>query len=387
MSRTKIFAFLSILAALAMYSAAFAQERVHEHEHGHMHGKEEAASSAGDYIKVMSAGGYEVVIGRKNPVGELEPEIVREGGKTIKVFRLTVKDVKFEIHPGKTVEGWGFNGQVPGPTIRVKEGDRIRVILNNETDGKHTLHVHGQKKITVMDGVPYLGQKPVEKGESYTYEFTVENPGTTFYHCHVDTAHHMDMGMYGAFIVEPKKVKYPFDREYTMVLDEWPTGHVHVHPGMEMPEHEEHGVVTEHPGRPHEHPEEKPAGRDWYPETYNEYKPVYDTFVINGKAFPYTEPVEVKEGEKVKIRFINAGAQTHYMHIHSHKFLVTHRDGAPVKNPQRLDTVAVSPGQRVDILIEANSPGVYPFHCHEATHVANDSIYPGGMLFIVRYVE
>jgi FtsP/CotA-like multicopper oxidase with cupredoxin domain len=344
-------------------------------------------TSRGALIRVSSPGGYDVVIGRRNPVAELEPEIIEEGGKTIKVFRLTVKDVKLELYPGKTVDGWGFDGKVPGPTIRVDEGDRVRVVLSNDTNDKHTLHVHGQKKATAMDGVPYLGQKPVEKGESYTYEFIAENPGTTFYHCHVDTAHHMDMGMYGAFIVEPRTETYPFDREYTMILDEWPSGHIHVHPGMEMPEHEEHGVVTEHPGRPHGHAEERPAERDWYPETYNEYKPVYDAFVINGRAFPYTEPVEVRHGEKVKVRFINAGAQTHYMHVHSHKFLVTHRDGLPVKEPVKMDTVAVGPGQRVDILIEADSPGMYPFHCHEATHVANDSIYPGGMLFILKYTE
>lgn len=376
---------IAVYILSGMYYSAFAQE--HAHEHGHSHGEDESVSTAEDFIRVKSPGGYDVVIGRENRVAELEPRIVEEGGETVKVFRLTVKDVKFEIYPGKTVEGWGFNGQVPGPTIRVKEGDRVRIILENDTDDRHTLHVHGQKKATEMDGVPYLGQKPVEKGETYAYEFVAENPGTTFYHCHVDTAHHMDMGMYGAFIVEPAEEKYPFDREYTMILDEWPSGHIHMHPGMEMPGHEEHDVVTEHPGRPHEHAAEKPKERDWYPATYNEYKPVYDTFVVNGRAFPFTEPVTVRKGERVKIRFINAGAQTHYMHIHSHKFLVTHRDGLPVKEPVKIDTVAVSPGQRVDILLEADSPGIYPFHCHEATHVANDSIYPGGMLFMLRYEE
>jgi FtsP/CotA-like multicopper oxidase with cupredoxin domain len=361
----------AILATALMFCPVYAQE--HERE-GHMHGEEQAPASDEEYIRVMSPAGYDVVIGRKNPLPELTPKIVKEGGKTIKVFRLTVKDVKFEISPGKTVEGWGFNGQVPGPIIRVKEGDRLRVIMTNETDDKHTFHVHGQKKSVIMDGVPYVGQKPVEKGESYIYEFTAEMPGTSFYHCHVDSAHHVDMGMYGPFIVEPKKVKYPFDREYVMVLDEWPTAHIHIHEeAMPMDEHKEHGVVTEHPGEPvHEHQmEEKPAKRDWYPETYNEYMPVYDTFVINGKAFPYTEPIEVKKGERVKIRFINAGYEPHYMHVHAHKFLVTHRDGAPVKN----------------LLLDANNPGVWPFHCHRLNHIANDNIYPGGMLFIMRYID
>jgi FtsP/CotA-like multicopper oxidase with cupredoxin domain len=348
------------------------------------------AEAKEDFIRAMSPAGYKVVIGRKNPLAELEPEVVTEDGKKIKVFRLTVKEVAWEVHPGTFFEGWGFNGQVPGPTIRVREGDRIRVVLTNDTDGKHTIHVHGQKKPVIMDGVPYLSQKPVEKGESYTYEFTVKNPGTSFYHCHVDSGHHVDMGMYGAFIVEPKKEKVKFDREYVMILDEFPTGHVHVHPGAEMPAqgHEEHGVVTEHPGEPvHEHPGEEPKKRDWYPETYNPYKPVYDAFTINGKAFPYTQPIDVKEGERVRIRFINAGYEPHFMHTHSHKFIVTHRDGLPVKEHVKLDTVEVGPGQRVDIVLFADNPGIWPFHCHRLNHIANDDIYPGGMLTFIRYLE
>lgn len=83
------------------------------------------------------------------------------------------------MFPGKSMHGWGFNGMIPGPTIRVKEGDRIRITLKNETDDEHTIHIHGQVKPVVADGVPYLGQKPVKKGESYTFEYTVYNPGTS----------------------------------------------------------------------------------------------------------------------------------------------------------------------------------------------------------------
>lgn len=378
--------------AIAIVSVVFLFGYARGHDEMHEHSVQEAPSHPkGDveYIRELSPAGLNVVIGRKNPLNELVPEVITEDGNAIKVFRLTVEDVKFEIYPGKTVEGWGFNGQVPGPTIRVKEGDRIRVIFTNNTDNKHTIHIHGQKKPLAMDGVPYLSQKPVEKGESYTYEFTVKNPGTSWYHCHVDAAHHVDVGMYGAFIVEPAEEKYPFDREYTMILDEWPSGHIHIHAGdMPMEGHEEHGVVTEHPGAPvHEHPGEKPEKRDWYPETYKEYKPIYDTFIINGRAFPYTEPIEVREGERVRIRLINVGYEPHFIHTHSHKFIVTHRDGTPVETPVKMDTVEVGPGQRVDILLFADNPGVWPMHCHRTIHVANDSIYPGGMLTFIKYIK
>ncbi|UCF30506.1 MAG: multicopper oxidase family protein [bacterium] len=388
-----------------------------------------ASTAEDEYIYHPAPTGRDVVIGRANHVPELRPRIlIDDQGREIKVFDLVVEDVKFEIYPGETVEGWGFNDSVPGPTIRVREGDRIRVVLTNKTKDEHTIHIHGQIKPLIMDGVPYLSQEPVHKGESYAYEFTVRNQGTHWYHCHVDSGHHVDMGMYGAFIVEPKKEKLKSDREYILILDEWPGGHRHVHGGeMDMEAHEVdvHGVVTEDAGAPrHEKPEgkmataaapmakdadhvemkaegktgmpmedhgdaimEKPKSRDWYPKTYGAYTPVYDTFTINGRAFPYTQPLEVKEGDRVRIRIINAGYQTHFMHTHSHKFLVVARDGNPVKNPQRRDTVDIGPGQRVDILLEADNFGVWPFHCHNLLHVANDDIYPGGMLTFIRYVE
>ncbi len=343
-----------------------------------------------NYIKAKTPAGFNAVLGMKNPLKELKPEIISEKGKQIKVFKLTVKDMGFEIFPDKPMMGWGFDGQIPGPTIRVTEGDRVRIVLGNESTGEHTMHVHGQKKPVIYDGVPYLGQKPVKKGESYTYEFVASNLGTSWYHCHVDSAHHVDMGMYGAFIVEPKKEKLEYDREYIMILDEWPTAHVHVHESeASMQGHEEHGVVTMHDDSPpvHEHADKKPAKRDWYPKTHAPRKEVYDGFTINGKAFPFTEPVVVKEGEKVRIRFINAGYQNHFMHTHSHKFQVVARDGAYVNEPQKIDTVQVGPGQRADIILFADNPGIWPMHCHRLNHITNEDIYPGGMLTFIQYIE
>ncbi|MFC1657653.1 multicopper oxidase family protein [Candidatus Moduliflexota bacterium] len=378
-------------------AAAHEDEKKHDMAMPGMAGEEVAAADSLGFIRVSTPAGDDAVIGRKNPLTELAPEIVTDGGgSTVKVFKLTVEDVKFEIHPGRTVEGWGFNGLVPGPVIRVDEGDRIRIILTNNTksESEHTIHVHGQRKPLGADGVPYLGQKPVRKGETHSIEFTAANAGTSWYHCHVDSAHHVDMGMYGPFIVNPKEKKFAADREYILVLDEWPTGHKHLHGGgLAMGDHEEekHGVVTEHEGVPRHDGMgmEKEEGklRSWYPKTYNAYEPVYDTFVINGRSFPYTEPLEVKEGEKVRMRIINVGYESHFVHTHSHKFLVVAMDGSPVAVPQERDTVQVGPGQRVDILLDADNPGLWPLHCHRLPHVANDHIYPGGMLAIIRYVE
>ena len=344
-----------------------------------------------EYIRVKTPAGYNAVIGSKNPLEELDYETVQSPEGPVKVFKLTVRDVGFDIFPDKPMMGWGFNGLIPGPTIRVTEGDRVRIILKNETnDGEHTLHVHGQSKPYIMDGVPFLGQKPLKKGESYTYEFTVHNPGTSWYHCHVDSAHHVDMGMHGAFIVEPKEEKLVYDREYIMTLDEWPTSHVHVHSEVSPdPDHDEHGIMTLHEESPpmHEHKDEEILKRDWYPVTHPPHQDVYDGFTINGRSFPFTEPIIVKKGEKVRIRFINVGYKQHFMHTHSHRFTVVARDGSYVDEPQKIDTIGIGPAQRVDIILEADNPGTWPFHCHRLDHVTNEHVYPGGMLTFIHYED
>jgi FtsP/CotA-like multicopper oxidase with cupredoxin domain len=389
------------------------------------------AKMTADYIRYDAPTGNSVVLGRENPQNTLIPETITEDGKRIKVFRLSVKDLEFEVSPGKKVQAFAFNGTVPGPTVRVTEGDRIRVILSNDTKDEHTIHIHGQLKPMVMDGVPYLSQQPVKKGESFTYEFTVKRTGTHWYHCHVDSGHHVDMGMYGAFIVDPKGEKLKFDREYTLILDEWPGGHEHGGNGMTMEMHQEgspskisgHQEAVPHDDKVADMPvggmagtgkdmpmegmvvedtaenksemamEEmgsmgKAAQRDWYPKTYKPHTPIYDTFTINGRAFPYTQPLDVRQGERVRIRIINAGYEQHFMHSHSHRFEIVALDGNPVQGaPQVRDTVAVGPGQRVDIILTADNPGVWPFHCHDLRHVANNNIYPGGMLTFIRYVD
>ncbi|MBW1903087.1 MAG: multicopper oxidase domain-containing protein, partial [Deltaproteobacteria bacterium] len=106
-----------------------------------------------EYIKVMTPAGYDAVIGSKNPLEELEYKMVDTPDGPVKVFSLTIRDVGFEIFPDKPMMGWGFNGQIPGPIIRATEGERIRIIVKNETnDGEHTLHIHGQSKPVTMDG-------------------------------------------------------------------------------------------------------------------------------------------------------------------------------------------------------------------------------------------
>ncbi|MCH8197734.1 MAG: multicopper oxidase domain-containing protein, partial [Proteobacteria bacterium] len=134
-------------------------------------------------------------------------------------IRLEVIEVTEEVYPGEFVKFWVFapEGQgmtpvarVPSPTIRVEEGDRVRIILLNTHYFPHTIHPHGTIHPNAMDGVPDITQAAVKPGESFTYEFTAKNPGTFFYHCHVQPDVHVLMGLVGMLIIEPNRPKNIF---------------------------------------------------------------------------------------------------------------------------------------------------------------------------------
>jgi len=168
------------------------------------------------------------------------------------------------------------------------------------------------------------------------------------YHCHVNSPQHIDMGMVGVLIVEPKdKRREPkVDREHVLLLDDWYVNEQGGHEAMA------------HPAMIHQ----------------------ANYFTVNGKAFPATEPIKLVQGERVRVRLINVGYQAHSMHLHGHSFVVTHRDGRPLKVRQEQDTVLIGPGERYDLVFTATNPGLWLFHCHVVPHVTNDGAYPGGLL-------
>jgi FtsP/CotA-like multicopper oxidase with cupredoxin domain len=263
----------------------------------------------------------------------------------IKHFYIYLEEKEWEILKGVKVPVWAFNGTVPGPEIRVTEGDHVQVHFRNTASQPHSMHFHGQLGLsTAMDGVPATSAT-VNPGKEYTYDFIASSTGTMMYHCHVATFDHVEMGMYGALIVEPKDEKKTWTKEYTFILDDWAVGTMDPFATG----------VTHHD---------------------------YNYFTINGKAFPETQAVEGKVGEQVKIRFINMGYVTFSMHTHGYGALITHLDGYPVPQPYMRDVITVAPGERTDILITLRE-GIYPVHDHNLEHVLNNGEYLGGATFLI----
>jgi FtsP/CotA-like multicopper oxidase with cupredoxin domain len=238
----------------------------------------------------------------------------------VKVFELESSVFQWEFRPGEYAEAWGYNGVVPGPEIRVTEGDTVRVNLTNKLPESTSIHWHGLIVPVRMDGVPFITQAPIKPGETFTYEFTVRegNSGSHMYHSHHNSAFQVTHGLLGAFIVEPKdtSVDPEFDKEYTLILNDGPIGQ----------------------------------------------------FTINGKSFPAGEALTAKQGEKLRIRFMNEGLMIHPMHLHGMPMTVTHNDGYLLEQPYMCDTLNIAPGERYDVIVHATEPGTWAFHCHILSH-------------------
>ena len=237
--------------------------------------------------------------------------------KGVKVYDITAEEIQWEVEPGRKVKAWAYNGQVPGPQIRVREGDRVRVNLTNDLPESTAIHFHGLELPNDQDGVPFITQPPVKPGERYSYEFTVPNAGSHMYHSHHNAATQVGLGLLGAFVVEPRRARpvHKADVDYVMVLNDGSHG-----------------------------------------------------YTLNGKGFPATEPIVCRQGQIVRLRFMNEGMMIHPMHLHGMHMTVIAKDGWDQPTPWKCDTLNVAPGERWDVLVKATNPGTWAFHCHILPH-------------------
>lgn len=286
---------------------------------------------------------------------------------TGKEFTLTAKASNQELAPGKALPVWTFNNSVPGPEIRVKQGETVKIALKNELAEPTSIHWHGVPVPNAMDGIPGVTQNAVQPGQSFTYEFKADVPGTYWYHSHQDSVNQLDRGLYGAFIVEPKEGT-KVDRDYTLVLDEWMSS------GMDMSKmNTSQGNMSgmnmsnmDHSKMGHASPSPTPSGADHNAMDMGHDMGMYDLYTINGKSGSLVNQLPVKQGEKVRIRLVNAGFLSHQIHLHGHEFKITAADGQPLNNPSVLkdNVVTIAPGERYDIEFEAGNPGQWLIEDH-----------------------
>lgn len=270
------------------------------------------------------------------PNGTTLPWTMEDG---VKIFHLTAEPVKRQFSPGLVVNCWGYNGQTPGPTIEVVEGDKVRIFVTNKLPEPTTVHWHGILLPSGMDGVTGLNQRPIPPGETFKYEFTIRQAASThMYHPHYDEMTQAAMGMMGFFIIHPKNPieEEKVDRDFAIMLMEWaiPIGAATPDPMVMLD---------------------------------------FNYFTFNSSVWPGTEPLVVKKGQKVRIRLGNLSMNSHPIHLHGYEFTVTALGAKRLKPAVQYDavTVNVPVGDTRDIEFIADVPGDWAFHCHKSHHVMN----------------
>lgn len=289
---------------------------------------------AGGVALTAGVGGVAIAAGEylsSSETGEAIPPEEGVGDPDTK-FTLNATVGEIEVAPGKTVETWLYNDQYPGPELRVEEGDRVQVTIKNDLDAETTVHWHGMtlSGANGMDGVPGLTQDPIAPGDEFTYEFDAAPTGTHWYHSHVGLQ--LDRGLLGPLIVEEADPHVEYDRERTLILDEYLTGE----PRVESESGSGGGMMGGLPGAP-----------------------PYEGTLINGRLPDSPSTVTVEEGDRVRLRFVNAGAATTYrVAIAGHDVEITHTDG-PAVEPVTVDGFDIGMGERFDAVIEADDPGIW----------------------------
>jgi multicopper oxidase len=287
----------------------------------------------------------------------------------VNVFKLTVDRLQWELEPGNIVEAYAYNGQVPGPELRVTEGDTVRVMVTNMLPEPTTIHWHGVEVPVAMDGVPRRSQEPIPPGGSFTYEFVATPAGTRWYHAHFNELTQQGGGLVGALIIEPRAaVSPPPDREYVLVTGEWTAGVGPARDSALPPPATSDGMMGE-------------GGMDGM-LGLGAGRHRIDTFTINGKAYPTTAPLLVREGERVRLRLINAGATaTQAFALAGHTLMITHLDGNPVNQPVNAEAVLLGVGERADVEFVADNPGRWQLRGllpgHADRGLAVDVVYAG----------
>jgi FtsP/CotA-like multicopper oxidase with cupredoxin domain len=291
-------------------------------------------------------------------------------GRTLKQFTVVAKETKWLLDSDIQVNALAYDGTVPGKTIQVKQGDRVQIQLKNQMKEPVSIHWHGYPVPNDMDGVPNFTQDPVAPGKSFTYDFIATVPGTYFYHSHFDSSNQVDRGLYGAFIVLPKQDTVKYDREYVLTLDEWM---IDKETGREMNMEDSSNMEMDHSNMNMDHSnmdmdDSKKGSSDMNMDHDEMMKEMYNVYTVNGKTGSFVKPLKVKKGERVRIRFINAGFQTHKIHLQDQEFQVISTDGNDIKNAPVIKNqiIPIGASERYDISFVAGEKS-FAIDLHDGT--------------------
>lgn len=272
--------------------------------------------------------------------------------RQLKEFQLQCKESSIELCPGRSAVSLSYNGRLPGPEIRVQEGERVKITLQNQMKVSTSLYVHGMVLPQSVNGLPRKGAGLIAPGEVGTYEFVASNPGTYWYHPQVTHAEQMARGLYGAIVVEPRSVPKTWERDIVLMLGQWTVSEK---------------ATAANAGKPAK---------------------IYPLMLANGKSAPAIPPIELRNGERIRLRVINVSQQACPLFLTGHRFEIVSSNGSDSTEPHiSRDTVTVAPGERVDLEFTADNPGVWSLSSMIPSQSSDNGVFPGGLAIVVRYPD
>jgi manganese oxidase len=301
----------------------------------------------------------------KDAVTQLNKVNTKDAKNNAREFHLICKEGSIEVFPGTKVNCLTYNGHIPGPVIRVHEGDLVRVIVHNQMTMATSLHFHGLVLPQSVDGLPRRDGGLVRPGDTYSYQFVAQPAGTYWYHPQIVHSDQKVRGMYGALIVDSKE-SAP-DEDFVLILGELDTVAESAAKGAETP------------------------SKTWTAVTPTKYgnaagsKRIF--YLVNGQSAPAVPPIEVVQGKKVRLRVVNASQTAVPIHLSGHKLEVVNINGEPITTQASRDTVNIGPSDRVDLEFTADNPGVWSLGSELYEQTNNEGKFPGGIALVVRYVD
>jgi FtsP/CotA-like multicopper oxidase with cupredoxin domain len=249
-------------------------------------------------------------------------------------YALRIAPLRLELAPGKVIETFGYNGMVPGPVLRLREGRQVSIDIRNDTDVDDIIHWHGLYVPAAADGAMEEGSPMVERGGTQRYTFTAKPAGTRWYHSHnmagTDLTRSLYSGMYGFLIVEPASDPGRYDQEVLLATHHWQGSWVSM--------------------------QDIRTG----PPPDNGLEVMYASASFNDKMLGHGEPIRVREGQRVLFRLLNASPTENVtLALPGHRLTVIALDGNPVPSQRAVDTLFLAPAERADVIVEMNRPGVW----------------------------
>ncbi len=303
--------------------------------------------AVGGLALASSCGGDDPRIAVSGPEVRAAELRKRRPGTTIRDIGLSAGPAFIDL-AGRRADTWAYNGPVPGDEVRATVGDVLRATVTNNLPDPTTVHWHGLALRNDMDGVPGLTQPAIPVGGAFTYEFTLPEPGTFWFHPHAGVQ--LDRGLYAPPVIEDPAEPGRYDREITLVLDDWLGDTT---PEQTLQGLRQNGMQMTGPAGSMQMATSPLLGGD-------AGDVIYPMFLANGRPPADPAVIDVKQGERIRLRILNAGSDTAFrVALGGHQLTVTHTDGFPVQ-PVTVDALLIGMSERYDVTFTVSGSDVYP---------------------------